>query len=40
MDNKLFDLAGIEISWCPGCGDFLILDSIKKALAEQFGYLS
>ncbi|MGI6782675.1 MAG: thiamine pyrophosphate-dependent enzyme [Aminivibrio sp.] len=34
MENKLFDLAGIEISWCPGCGDFLILDSIKKALAE------
>lgn len=29
-----FDLPGIEISWCPGCGDFKILDSIKQALEE------
>ena len=29
-----FDLPGIDISWCPGCGDFKILDSIKQALSE------
>ncbi len=34
MDSGIFDLAGIDISWCPGCGDFKILDSIKNALRE------
>ena len=34
MDPMAFDLPGIDLSWCPGCGDFKILDSIKKALAE------
>ena len=34
MDTGIFDLAGIDISWCPGCGDFKILDSIKNALRE------
>jgi len=34
MDTGRFDLAGIDISWCPGCGDFKILDSIKNALRE------
>lgn len=34
MDRGIFDLAGIDISWCPGCGDFKILDSIKNALRE------
>ena len=29
-----FDLPGADIAWCPGCGDFKILDSIKQALAE------
>ena len=22
------------ITWCPGCGNFAILDALKKALAE------
>ena len=34
MTSNIFDLPGIEISWCPGCGDFKILDSIKQALVE------
>ncbi len=33
MANR-FDLENAEISWCPGCGDFPILESLKKALAE------
>ena len=31
--ETLFDYKG-EISWCPGCGDYKILDSIKGALTE------
>lgn len=31
--TTLFDYKG-EISWCPGCGDYKILDSIKGALTE------
>ena len=27
-------MKGIDISWCPGCGDFGILTTLKKALAE------
>ena len=34
MKTTPFDLPGVEISWCPGCGDFKILDSIKQALME------
>ncbi|HCL80478.1 MAG TPA: 2-oxoacid ferredoxin oxidoreductase, partial [Synergistaceae bacterium] len=34
MNPKLFDLEGIDLSWCPGCGDYAILDALKKALAE------
>ena len=34
MAGTHFDLPGIDLSWCPGCGDFKILDSIKQALTE------
>ncbi|MDI9370599.1 MAG: 2-oxoacid ferredoxin oxidoreductase [Synergistaceae bacterium] len=34
MQATQFDLPGVDISWCPGCGDFKILDSIKLALTE------
>jgi len=34
MDVSRFDMSGIEIAWCPGCGDFGILSSLKKSLAE------
>jgi len=34
-DPAIFDMENPgEISWCPGCGDFHILEALKKALAE------
>lgn len=34
MDPKDFDMKGADIAWCPGCGDFQILQTVKNALAE------
>jgi len=34
VEWKDFDLEGIDIQWCPGCGDFKIMEALKKALAE------
>ncbi len=34
MDINRFDMGSIDIAWCPGCGDFLILKVLKQALAE------
>ena len=34
MDTTLFDLTGIDIAWCPGCGNFAILTALKGALQE------
>ncbi len=33
MKETAFDYRG-EISWCPGCGDYKILDALKLALDE------
>ena len=33
MNITPFDYTG-EISWCPGCGDYKILESLKAALTE------
>lgn len=33
MDPRIYDVPG-DNSWCPGCGNFPILDALKKALAE------
>lgn len=33
LDKKIFDSIE-EISWCPGCGNFSILDTLKETLAE------
>lgn len=34
-DLKSFDVPGpVDIMWCPGCGNFPILEAVKKALAE------
>jgi len=33
MDHRIYDLEGIDIQWCPGCGDFQIMEALKKALA-------
>jgi 2-oxoglutarate ferredoxin oxidoreductase subunit beta len=34
MDPKIFNMGDIDIAWCPGCGNFSILSSLKLALAE------
>ena len=34
MEAKQYDLENIDIAWCPGCGDYLILKVLKQALAE------
>jgi len=34
MDAKTFDMGDIDVAWCPGCGNFAILDALKQALAE------
>lgn len=33
MKNK-FDISNQDIAWCPGCGNFSILEIIKKAMNE------
>jgi 2-oxoglutarate ferredoxin oxidoreductase subunit beta len=33
LDPKCYDVEG-DVSWCPGCGDFPILDALKRAMAE------
>lgn len=33
LDLKIYN-SNDEISWCPGCGNFAILDAIKRAAAE------
>ena len=32
--TNIYDIEGIDIAWCAGCGNFAILNSLKKALAE------
>ncbi|MGA1840098.1 MAG: thiamine pyrophosphate-dependent enzyme [bacterium] len=34
MDKKIYDLENIDIAWCPGCGNFPILQVLKETLAE------
>ena len=34
MDTNVFDMGQIDVAWCPGCGDYGILNVLKKALAE------
>ncbi len=34
MDPEIYDMGDIDIAWCPGCGNFSILSSLKLALAE------
>ena len=33
MEAKIFDRDGVDMAWCPGCGNFQILKTLKKALA-------
>ncbi len=34
MDKKIFDMGPIDIAWCPGCGDYGILNAVKQTMAE------
>jgi 2-oxoglutarate ferredoxin oxidoreductase subunit beta len=34
MDPNVYDMGEIDIAWCPGCGNFSILQILKQALAE------
>ncbi|MFX0060298.1 MAG: 2-oxoacid ferredoxin oxidoreductase, partial [Candidatus Heimdallarchaeota archaeon] len=34
MSNIEFDLVGIEIHWCPGCGNYSALKIMKETLTE------
>jgi len=34
MGKNVFDMDGVEISWCPGCGNYQILDTLKDSLEE------
>ena len=34
MTNKKFDMENVDVAWCPGCGDFGILNVLKETLDE------
>jgi 2-oxoglutarate ferredoxin oxidoreductase subunit beta len=35
IDKKLYDMpSGTDMAWCPGCGNFPILNIVKMALSE------
>lgn len=34
MNYEIFDNPAVEIAWCPGCGDFPILKTLKETLAD------
>jgi 2-oxoglutarate ferredoxin oxidoreductase subunit beta len=34
MATDVFDMGDIDIAWCPGCGNFPILKTLKEALTE------
>jgi 2-oxoglutarate ferredoxin oxidoreductase subunit beta len=34
MDGSRYDLEGLDIAWCPGCGNFGILRALKLALGR------
>jgi len=34
MNTQVFGMGDIDIAWCPGCGNFPILETLKQALAE------
>jgi 2-oxoglutarate ferredoxin oxidoreductase subunit beta len=34
MTTDVFDMGDIDIAWCPGCGNYPILKTLKEALTE------
>jgi len=35
MEPKIFDVEDADIAWCPGCGNFSILKTLKETLTEM-----
>lgn len=35
MDAKDFNMEDADVAWCPGCGNFFILQTLKETLAEM-----
>ena len=35
MGNNRFNMGDIDIAWCPGCGNFKILQTVQKTLEEM-----
>lgn len=34
MKNETYDIDGVDMAWCPGCGNHGILNALKAALSE------
>lgn len=34
MNPREYDVENVDMSWCPGCGNFQILSTLKEALSE------
>ncbi len=34
FEPRIYDVEGADIAWCPGCGNFGIINELKSALAE------
>jgi 2-oxoglutarate ferredoxin oxidoreductase subunit beta len=34
MNKEIYSMGGIDIAWCPGCGNFGILSALKDALSD------
>ena len=34
MTTNVFDRGDIDVAWCPGCGNFPILKTLKETLVE------
>jgi len=34
MNPREYDVENVDMSWCPGCGNFQILSALKEALSE------
>jgi 2-oxoglutarate ferredoxin oxidoreductase subunit beta len=34
MNSDIYDIPGQDVAWCPGCGNYSILEALKQALGE------
>ncbi len=34
MDPEIFNMENLDIAWCPGCGNYSILPTLKEALSD------